>query len=616
MQLIMKINIFIIIFLIFIFKVIKGEKHSNTKIFSKATEKVINEYYVKNSLKFDFVIFGNESSTFGLEVISYVLKSNNIETTEIIMKTSNDRSIQLKKSAIIFMSSEEKLEEFNRKLSMEIYDVDFQHFVIFEEIKNETSIKPKTYFESILFYQVFMYKLSGKVIIEYFEKFATFDCGSQKKILNEYILKTDKWINKNFGLQKAKNFNGCQMKVGHPDDSLSDTYYGSFVLILKELENKLNFTFSLVNYPTGTDHFDFEIKDVYNCTNLKSPRWFYFFLKSEEALLVSIGRSYTEYEKFILPFDGHTWLWNGIFFATAFLVILIINRTRNQQLQSFVYGDRVRVPMLNVIISFFGQSQNIMPSRSFARYLLMIFKMFCLINRTGYQGVQFEMMYKDIRVHSPDYIDDLGKDGYYINEMLDFEGSQNYLDKINNLFEKGFILNRNIESFNNPTGKIAMIYPRYPLTDYKEMTFIYWNWTHFPMKFTKDNIYETKWAFSTNINNICFKLFRDEVEKLFEAGIANVYEGLQMMKTVSLKNLFSDLEIYNDKIELTVLSLTHLKAGFIIWLVSIVIATLGFIGEHVHYRLWSCKKRKKGKTMKKVYSIKPVKVKNIQVEPV
>jgi hypothetical protein len=108
--------------------------------------------------------------------------------------------------------------------------------------------------------------------------------------------------------------------------------------------------------------------------------------------MYSIGEGYTSYEKFLLPFDSGTWVCCGIFFVGAFLVIFIINRLE-RKVQEFVFGRRVKSPAFNVLVAFFGQSQNILPGRNFSRFLLMLFILFCLVIRTAYQGVQFDMMY-------------------------------------------------------------------------------------------------------------------------------------------------------------------------------------------------------------------------------
>jgi hypothetical protein len=55
-----------------------------------------------------------------------------------------------------------------------------------------------------------------------------------------------------------------------------------------------------------------------------------------------------------------------------------------------------------------------LPSRNFARCILMMYIWFALIIRTGYQGVQFEMMLKEMRPRDVETIDELIANNYTI----------------------------------------------------------------------------------------------------------------------------------------------------------------------------------------------------------
>lgn len=103
---------------------------------------------------------------------------------------------------------------------------------------------------------------------------------------------------------------------------------------------------------------------------------------NEVALLVSIGESYERFEKLVLPFDYITW----IFIILCFIIAYTI------KLQSFVFGLHIITPELNVEAEFFGQAQTNLPGRNFARYILMLYILFCLIIRTGYQSLQYDFM--------------------------------------------------------------------------------------------------------------------------------------------------------------------------------------------------------------------------------
>jgi hypothetical protein len=97
----------------------------------------------------------------------------------------------------------------------------------------------------------------------------------------------------------------------------------------------------------------------------------------------------------VLPFDMYTWALIGFTFAAAvnavFFVSLTATRTKN-----FVFGSKVTTPFLNIAHVFFGLGQTVLPQRNFARFILMMFIIYCLIIRTAWQGmVSFESMNKE-----------------------------------------------------------------------------------------------------------------------------------------------------------------------------------------------------------------------------
>jgi hypothetical protein len=55
-----------------------------------------------------------------------------------------------------------------------------------------------------------------------------------------------------------------------------------------------------------------------------------------------------------------------------------------------------------------------LPSSNFGRMILMVFIIFCLIIRTAYQGVLFEMITTDMRKDSPNTMEELLESNYSI----------------------------------------------------------------------------------------------------------------------------------------------------------------------------------------------------------
>ena len=55
------------------------------------------------------------------------------------------------------------------------------------------------------------------------------------------------------------------------------------------------------------------------------------------------------------------------------------------------------MPAFNIVGTFFGISQIRLPNSNFPRMILAFFVYFCLVIRTAYQGVSYDMLTNDIR---------------------------------------------------------------------------------------------------------------------------------------------------------------------------------------------------------------------------
>ncbi len=64
----------------------------------------------------------------------------------------------------------------------------------------------------------------------------------------------------------------------------------------------------------------------------------------------------------------------------------------------------------------------ILPGRNFARFNLMVFILFSLVVRTAYQGVQFDMMLKEMRPKDVKTIDELLEKNFTIYGLVDLLG--------------------------------------------------------------------------------------------------------------------------------------------------------------------------------------------------
>lgn len=121
------------------------------------------------------------------------------------------------------------------------------------------------------------------------------------------------------------------------------------------------------------------------------------------------GKPYTEFQKMWMMFEIDLWIAIAVFILLWFASIQLIN-LMPKTVQKFVYGSNVCTPKLNMLSLFLNGLQHKVPGRNFARFVLTLLIIWCLIIRTCYQSMLFTFLQSDLRekVHVEDY-DDLLK---------------------------------------------------------------------------------------------------------------------------------------------------------------------------------------------------------------
>lgn len=138
---------------------------------------------------------------------------------------------------------------------------------------------------------------------------------------------------------------------------------------------------------------------------------------------IPLGERLSAYEKLLRPFELVVWIVLMVSLAIGMLVILVIN-VKAKHLRDFVYGTRIRHAVVNMMFAIFGQSQRRLPNRNFSRYLLMVFLLFCLVQRSIYQGRLFLYLQSDGRHKEVQSIDEMVAKGF------DFYMYESYSDII------------------------------------------------------------------------------------------------------------------------------------------------------------------------------------------
>lgn len=138
----------------------------------------------------------------------------------------------------------------------------------------------------------------------------------------------------------------------------------------------------------------------------------------------------------------------------------------------------------------------------------------------------------------------------------------------------------------NVNKKLVVIEPRLPITYRQKLEFIH-KLIEYPVKFIDDDFLVLFKGLTMFKNDILYKTFRDGIQRLFEAGITNIFTGKNFHE-INEKNF----EIFDrDNHDDVALTLRLLDAGFIIWLGCIAVSILVLFGELIIFRLMKRKNR-------------------------
>jgi hypothetical protein len=276
----------------------------------------------------------------------------------------------------------------------------------------------------------------GEVLVQTFHPFSDGFCGDTTvKTINKF---KDGRFEKNLEtlfVDKMENLHGCPVRVAIADDiephvvvkessDGSKTFSGRDVDLINALAKMINFTVNITFvgsegyvFDNGTamgpfkalidGEADISISDWW----LKANRLNLFdatssYISENTIFVVPHGSDFTALEKLIYPFHYQSWIAIISFLLIGIFVIFIIQR-RSTDIQDFVFGREIRGNSLKLFAVFFGVSLRRLPSRNFARYLLMMFIIYSLIIRTLYQGSFYELLKSKKRHEEIQSIDEI-----------------------------------------------------------------------------------------------------------------------------------------------------------------------------------------------------------------
>jgi hypothetical protein len=364
-------------------------------------------------------------------------KIKNIHVSRIGTFVYGDNSIATFGSFNIF-------EYANRQLfKYETFDLrDEQQFVYCKNMTREKlteSIANKKI--QMKHFQYFLIESENQIELLTFVWFSPGQCNEPKLIeVNSFDKKMNQWKSSKFKIEKFTNYFGCEIVVythSEPDtfDYLMYSDYnktqpinclGVWYKSMKALSKSFNFTLKCGNEMNVSNELPIAKVIQYSFIK-KAVEWrldsshmphavsFTVAVKPHhfEGVYFAIppGEYFDGYEKFILPFDYYTWILIIFTFAASFATIFVVVFFA-PSFKSFVFGEKINSPSLNVAAHFFGLGQNVLPKKSFARFILMTFIILSLIIRTAWQGKNFEFMSRNITKPQLQSIDEIINKNY------------------------------------------------------------------------------------------------------------------------------------------------------------------------------------------------------------
>ncbi|CAG9799895.1 unnamed protein product [Chironomus riparius] len=570
----------------------------------------LRQLYIENYLEFDVIIYGNASKLtidqLGLknfEMFPYDLKiiSNKVVT----------ECLDISKSAIIFVQNITDLNDFNFIAKLSNYFPKTLKFLIWMDDMEVLSYGNIEHFlhdnpAHVSLYEYILQDLNGTLELITFEWFGDGFCNSPKPLsIGQFNSTSMKW-NKNIqSYKKFRNFHKCllvsdlteQIAVNRYNDKISGKSKGFMIDLFTAIAQKGNFsTVFFYRYRpapfNGIEcmkqkrmkekdkrrnkiNFDvcLRIKANGHTDHITST-----FHQTSYIFLITPDDPITITEKLFLPFDEFTWIMLIITFGIAFLVIFITNQMPIK-FQKLIYGTGIKTPVLNIFYIFFGIGQMKIPDKTFPRFLLTSFILFCLIFRTCYQSKLFEFMTSDMRKASPLTIDDLYEKNFLIHTM-DYPNVLNVLTNMIDHRKRPQIITTNnmlqlyshyISQRKNHSSRLAFFIPN------DELVFIKKKCKCSP-KILNQALFSIQIGIGLIPNHFLYDLTEDVMQQLIPMGIVQY-----MLEFHTWMKFRTDIILPSS--QPAVLSIDNVAFGFYICMVTCGFSIVAFVMEILIFKL-------------------------------
>ena len=352
------------------------------------------------------------------------------------------------------------LENFYNTITPEMFSYGgFYLIVLVNGFNNGWQSFIKQFWEISIFHLNFLVETKKSVSMYTFKPFSSKSCRNTSAILSN-TFQNGSFVKKKYFLNIINSLFKCPIKVvtfNRPpammirkiDDNNNYDLQGIDGELLKQLALVLNFTIQIVNISdeirwgtlneNGTSTgamkmvIDGEVDltlGMYPITALRNK-----FMTSSQAyfttafiLIIPPGEPLTSFTKLFQPFQDTVWILLLTSFIVGIVVITII-KLQSNGIRNFVFGPSNNTPFVNIMNIFLGGSMHLLPSRNFARSILMFFILFCLVERSLYQGALFQFLQSNERSNPIPSITKLIRNDfkfYMVDSALEFTESMKF----------------------------------------------------------------------------------------------------------------------------------------------------------------------------------------------
>ena len=338
---------------------------------------------------------------------------------------------------VILVDNIVALENFFNTLTPELYSYrGFYLIVLVNGFTNGWETFIKQFWDISIFHLNFLVQTKKSASMFTFKPFSSLSCGNTSAILTNRF-KNGSFVGKKYFIKSTHNLHNCPIKVVtfdcppammmHKIDDNNYDLQGIDGKLLTQLAVDMNFKIQIVTVPNEDRRGTLDINGtstgamkmvidgdvdltigMYTITTLRNK-----FMRNSQPyftipfiLIIPPGAPLSPFTKLFRPFQDSVWF----FLLTTFIVgsfVITIIKLQSIAIRNFVFGHSNNTPYVNILNIFFGGSMHLLPSRNFARSLLMIFILFCLVKRSLYQGALFQFLQSNERAKPAQSIKEL-----------------------------------------------------------------------------------------------------------------------------------------------------------------------------------------------------------------